>query len=145
FWDVLCLDDRDLRGTPFCERRALLESLLQRAPPPVHLTPATTDRALAADWFQRFEGAGPDGGMAKPAAGAYEPNKRVMLKVKHERDCDCVVGGFRWHKSGEDRVGSLLLGLYDDAGALHHVGVVASFTDRVRRELVAELEPLRRD
>ncbi|MGZ3427870.1 MAG: ATP-dependent DNA ligase [Polyangia bacterium] len=145
FWDVLCVDDRDLRATPFRERRALLESLLAHAQPPLHLTPATTDRDTAADWFRRFEGAGLDGVMAKPLSGAYEPNKRVMLKVKHERDCDCVVAGFRWHKGGEDRVGSLLLGLYDDAGALHHVGVAASFTDQVRRELVDTLAPYRRD
>jgi ATP-dependent DNA ligase len=145
FWDVLCVGDRDLRATPFSERRALVESLLAKAEPPVHLTPATTDRATASDWFRRFEGAGLDGVMAKPIAGAYEPGKRVMLKVKHERECDCVVGGFRWHKSGEDKVGSLLLGLYDDAGELHHVGVVASFTDKVRRELVNELAPYRQD
>jgi ATP-dependent DNA ligase len=143
FFDVLCEEDRDLRHTPFVERRALLESLLARARPPVHLTPATTDRATAADWFQRFEGAGLDGVMAKSLAGLYEPGKRTMLKVKHERECDCVVGGFRWHKGGEDRVGSLLLGLYDDDGALQHVGVVASFTDRVRRELVETLAPYR--
>jgi len=145
FWDVLCVDDRDLRGTPFIDRRTLLESLLARAQPPVHLTPATTDRATAGDWFRRFEGAGLDGVMAKPLSGTYEPDKRVMLKVKHERDCDCVVGGFRWHKRGEDRVGSLLLGLYDAAGTLHHVGVVASFTDRTRRELVEQLAPYRKD
>jgi ATP-dependent DNA ligase len=145
FWDVVCVDDRDLRATPFRDRRALVESLLARAEPPVHLTPATRDRATATDWFRRFEGAGLDGVMAKPLSGAYEPNKRVMLKVKHERDCDCVVGGFRWHKGGEDRVGSLLLGLYDDAGVLHHVGVAASFTDPVRRELVQTLAPYRRD
>jgi ATP-dependent DNA ligase len=145
FWDVLCLDDRELRATPFSERRALVESLLARAAPPVHLSPATTDRAVAADWFRRFEGAGLDGVMAKPLAGAYEPGKRVMLKVKHERECDCVVAGFRWHKGGQERVGSLLLGLYDDAGTLHHVGVVASFTDAVRRALVDTLAPLRKD
>src|SRR5262249_39980099 len=113
--------------------------------PPIHLTPATTDRATAADWFARFEGAGLDGVMAKPLTGTYQSNKRVMLKVKHERECDCVVGGFRWHKRGEDRVGSLLLGLYDDEGALQHVGVVASFTDATRRELVRLLAPVRED
>jgi ATP-dependent DNA ligase len=113
---------------------------------PLHLTPATTDLAVAADWFRRFEGAGLDGVMAKPAAGSYEPNKRVMLKVKHERDCDCVVAGFRWHKKGDrDSVGSLLLGLYDDGGNLHHVGVCASFSDVRRRELVDFLTPYRRD
>ncbi|MCU1278594.1 MAG: ATP-dependent ligase [bacterium] len=144
-WDALCVDDRDVRALPFSERRALLESLLAHVEPPVHLTPATTDRATATDWFRRFEGAGLDGVMAKPLAGAYEPGKRVMLKVKHDRDCDCVVAGFRWHKSGQDRVGSLLLGLYDDGGELHHVGVAASFTDQVRRELVETLAPYRRD
>ena len=143
FWDVLCLDDRDLRPAPFSERRALVEKILAKAKSPIHLTPATTDRARAADWFSRFEGAGLDGVMAKPLQGAYEPGKRVMLKVKHERECDCVVAGFRWHKSGGDKVGSLLLGLYDDAGVLHHVGVVASFSDRVRKELVAALAPYR--
>ncbi|HXU68655.1 MAG TPA: ATP-dependent DNA ligase [Polyangia bacterium] len=144
FWDILGLDDRDLRAAPFAERRALVGKLLAKTEAPVHLTPATTDRAVADDWFRRFEGAGLDGVMAKPLDGAYEPGKRVMLKVKHERDCDCVVAGFRWHKGGaEVRVGSLLLGLYDDDGALHHVGVVASFTDKVRRELVETLAPYR--
>ena len=104
----------------------------------------TSDLALANDWFRRFEGAGLDGVMAKPASGSYEPNNRVMLKVKHERECDCVVAGFRWHKNGENtRIGSLLLGLYDDAGKLHHVGVAASFTDKKRRELVELLAPYR--
>ena len=117
FWDLLCEGDRDLRGAPFRERRAELESLLARVAPPIHLTPATTDPTVAADWFTRFEGAGLDGVMAKPEAGAYEPNKRVMLKVKHERECDCVVAGFRWHKGGiGTAVGSLLLGLFDDRG-----------------------------
>jgi ATP-dependent DNA ligase len=145
FWDLLCVGDEDLRDQPLQQRRARLVSLLAGVRPPVHLTPATTDRDTAADWFRRFEGAGLDGVVAKRLSGVYEPNKRVMLKVKHERDCDCVVGGFRWHKSGADRVGSLLLGLYDDAGALHHVGVVASFTDRVRHELVETLAPYRTD
>jgi ATP-dependent DNA ligase len=143
FWDVLCVGDRDLRGTPFRERRSLLEQVLAQAKPPVHLTPATADRAVAEDWFLRFEGAGLDGVMAKPLGGPYEPNKRVMLKVKHERECDCVVGGFRWHKSGEAAVGSLLLGLFDDEGVLHHVGVSASFTDKKRHELTAFLAPYR--
>jgi ATP-dependent DNA ligase len=144
FFDLLCAGERDLRALPFRERRAALESLLSRAAPPLHLTPATEDRATAADWFSRFEGAGLDGVVAKPAAGSYEPNKRVMLKVKHERECDCVVAGFRWHKRGQgEAVGSLLLGLYDDAGALQHVGVAASFTDAKRRELVETLGPYR--
>jgi ATP-dependent DNA ligase len=146
FWDLLALGDRDLRATPFRERRAALEAALAHAKPPVHVTPATTDRALAADWFQRFEGAGLDGVMAKPDGGVYEPNKRVMIKVKHERDCDCVVAGFRWHKGGKGtHVGSLLLGLYDDDGDLQHVGVAASFTDAKRRELVERLAPYRAD
>ena len=143
FFDVLAIDDRDLRGVAFGERRAALVKLLARVAPPLHVTPATTDRAVAADWFSRFEGAGLDGVMAKPRDGVYEPGKRSMLKVKHERECDCVVGGFRWHKRGEDRVGSLLLGLYDDAGELHHVGVCASFTDAKRVELAALLAPYR--
>jgi ATP-dependent DNA ligase len=146
FFDLLCEGDRDLRGMPFQERRRELESLLASAVPPIHLTPATSDLSVAADWFSRFEGAGLDGVIAKPISGTYEPNKRVMLKVKHERDCDCVVAGFRWHKSGKGTaVGSLLLGLFDDTGALQHVGVCASFTDRVRRELVRYLAPYRRD
>jgi len=144
FWDLLCEGDRNLLATPFRERRAALEAALALATPPIHLTPATSDRGVAADWFRRFEGAGLDGVMAKPAAGAYEPNKRVMFKVKHERDCDCVVAGFRWHKGGEGTsVGSLLLGLFDGAGALHHVGVSASFTAAKRRELVGFLSPYR--
>ena len=99
--------------------------------PPIHLTPATSELSVAADWFRRFEGAGLDGVIAKPISGTYEPNKRVMLKVKHERDCDCVVAGFRWHKKGQGTaVGSLLLGLFDESGALQHVGVCASFTER---------------
>ncbi len=144
FFDALCEGERDLRERPFRERRAELETLLGRARPPLHLTPATEDRGTAADWFRRFEGAGLDGVMAKPVSGKYEPNKRVMLKVKHERECDCVVAGFRWHKRGQgESVGSLLLGLYDDAGTLQHVGVASSFSDAVRRELVATLEPWR--
>jgi ATP-dependent DNA ligase len=144
FFDLLCEGDRDLRGLPFGERRALLERLLGGARPPLHLTPATRDRDTAADWFRRFEGAGLDGVMAKPEAGTYEPDKRVMLKVKHERECDCVVAGFRWHKGNHGiAVGSLLLGLFDDTGQLHHVGVCASFTTVKRRELVSFLAPYR--
>jgi ATP-dependent DNA ligase len=146
FWDLLALGDRDLTGIPFRERRAALEAALAHAKPPIHVTPATTDRAMAADWFRRFEGAGLDGVMAKPDAGVYEPNKRVMIKVKHERECDCVVAGFRWHKGGKGTaVGSLLLGLYDDDGHLQHVGVSASFTEAKRRELVERLAPYRTD
>jgi ATP-dependent DNA ligase len=144
FFDLLCENDRDLRNTPFGERRARLESLLSGALPPLHLTPATRDRDTAADWFRRFEGAGLDGVVAKLEDGIYEPNKRVMLKVKHERDCDCVVAGFRWHKRGDrTAIGSLLLGLYDGGGNLEHVGVCASFTDAKRRDLVKFLEPFR--
>jgi ATP-dependent DNA ligase len=146
FFDLLCEGDRSLCETPFGERRARLESLLKKAKPPLHLTPATRDRKLAADWFRRFEGAGLDGVIAKPENGTYQPNKRVMFKVKHERDCDCVVAGFRWHKRGEKTaVGSLLLGLYDDSGNLEHVGVCASFTNVKRRELVEFLEPYRKN
>jgi ATP-dependent DNA ligase len=144
FWDLLAEGDDDLRAEPFHVRRARLESVLRGVAPPVHLTPATTDRARAEDWFRRFEGAGLDGVMAKLKNGTYEPNKRVMVKVKHERTCECVVGGFRWHKDAKGTaVGSLLLGLYDDAGKLHHVGVSASFTADKRRELVTLLEPYR--
>jgi ATP-dependent DNA ligase len=146
FFDLLCLGDGDLRADPFQTRRHKLESLLSSAPPPIHLTPATSDRSVAADWFRRFEGAGLDGVIAKSISGTYESNKRVMLKVKHERDCDCVVAGFRWHKKGDrDLVGSLLLGLFDDAGALQHVGVCASFSTAKRSELVEFLKPYRED
>jgi ATP-dependent DNA ligase len=145
FFDLLCAGDQDLRGEPFEKRRREMESLLASAVPPVHVTPATFETSIASDWFRRFEGAGLDGVIAKAKDGVYEPDKRVMLKVKHERDCDCVVAGFRWHKTGEGIVGSLLLGLFDDAGALQHVGVCASFTQQKRRELTAFLEPYRRD
>ena len=146
FFDLLCRDDRDLQGEPFEIRRRELESVIASAPPPIHLTPATTDRSVASDWFRRFEGAGLDGVMAKPVAGTYEPNKRVMLKVKHERDCDCVVAGFRWYKKGDRTlIGSLLLGLFDDSGALQHVGVCASFSAAKRKELAEFLEPYRKD
>src|SRR6202521_3989441 len=146
FFDLLCEGDRDLRTEPFQSRRQKLESLLSSASPPIHLTPATYEASVASDWFRRFEGAGLDGVMAKPIAGAYEPDKRVMLKVKHERDCDCVVAGFRWHKQGERTlVGSLLLGLFDDSGALQHVGVCASFTQEKRRQLVKYLAAYRQD
>jgi ATP-dependent DNA ligase len=144
FFDLLCESDRDLRKVPFQKRRAELESLLQSAASPIHLTPATSDFSIAADWFRRFEGAGLDGVVAKPVSGIYEPNKRAMLKVKHERDCDCVVAGFRWYRSGDGQsVGSLLLGLFDDSGALQHVGVCSSFSDSKRRELVEFLAPYR--
>jgi ATP-dependent DNA ligase len=143
FFDLLSDGDRDLRATPFHERRAMLETLLRGAAPPLHVTPATRDIDIAADWFRRFEGAGLDGVMAKTPAGTYEPNKRVMLKIKHERECDCVVAGFRWHKSVRTSIGSLLLGLYDESGNLEHVGVCASFTNAKRVELVEYLAPYR--
>jgi ATP-dependent DNA ligase len=143
FFDLLCLGDRDLCGEPFQNRRQELEALLANAAPPIHLTPSTTQSEIASDWFQRFEGAGLDGVMAKSASGIYEPDKRVMLKVKHERDCDCVVAGFRWHKKNDGSIGSLLLGLYDNSGALQHVGVCASFTDAKRKELAEFLAPYR--
>jgi ATP-dependent DNA ligase len=144
FFDLLSEGDENLMATPFRERRRRLEAMLAQTKAPIHLTPATTDRATAGDWFRRFEGAGLDGVMAKPEDGTYEPNKRVMFKVKHERECDCVVAGFRWHKNGEgEAIGSLLLGLYDDAQTLHHVGVCASFTAAKRRELKDFLAPYR--
>jgi ATP-dependent DNA ligase len=146
FFDILGEGERDLRGTAFKSRRVILESLLSSAAAPIHLTPATAELSVAADWFRRFEGAGLDGVIAKPALGIYEANKRVMLKVKHERECDCVVAGFRWHKKGaRTSVGSLLLGLFDDSGALQHVGVCASFTDEKRREMVDFLTPYRKN
>jgi ATP-dependent DNA ligase len=143
-WDLLALGDEDLRDVPQGERRARLEVVLAGAVPPLHLTPATLDRSLAADWFDRFEGAGLDGVVAKRLDGTYQPGKRAMLKIKHERTADCVVAGFRWHKNGPGtHIGSLLLGLFDDAGKLHHVGITASFTWERREALVAELAPLR--
>jgi ATP-dependent DNA ligase len=144
FFDLLCLGDQDLRGEPFARRRAELEKTLAQAKPPIHITPATHDRAIALDWFNRFEGAGLDGVIAKPADGSYQPDKRVMLKIKHERDCDCVVAGFRWYKEAEGKeIGSLLLGLYNEARALQHVGVCSSFTKDKRRELLEFLAPYR--
>jgi ATP-dependent DNA ligase len=145
-WDLLALGDEDLRSVPQGERRARLEKALAGAEPPIHLTPATIDRALAVDWFSRFEGAGLDGVIAKRLDGTYQPGKRAMIKVKHQRTADCVVAGFRWHKNGPGtHVGSLLLGLFDDDGKLHHVGVTSSFSWDRREALVKELEPLRTD
>jgi ATP-dependent DNA ligase len=144
FFDLLSVGDQDLRNEPFELRRTMLEDMLRNAAPPVYITPATEDRAIALDWFRRFEGAGLDGVMAKGASGNYQPDKRVMLKVKHERECDCVVAGFRWYKGAENQaVGSLLLGLYDQAGILQHVGVCASFTAERRIELLHLLAPYR--
>lgn len=143
-FDLLAIDDRSLLDEPLRVRRDELEGALGKARPPVHLTPMTTDREIARDWFVRFEGAGLDGVIAKDPKGVYQPDKRVQLKVKHKRTADCVVGGFRMHKSG-DGVGSMLLGLYDDEGELHHVGVASSFTAVRRKELLATLEPLQAD
>ena len=144
-FDVLAVDGRDIRGLPQRERRERLEHLLKGVKRPIHLTPMTRDHAVAVEWLDRFEGAGLDGVIAKPAAGAYQPGKRAMIKIKHARTADCVVAGFRWHKTGRDTVGSLLLGLYDDKGTLHHVGVTSSFTMAARRELATTLEPLRKN
>jgi ATP-dependent DNA ligase len=144
-FDLLAVDGRDIMAAPQVERRAELEALLGKARPPIYLTPMTRDRDRALEWLERFEGAGLDGVIAKLAGVGYEPGKRAMLKVKHARSADCVVAGFRWHKEGEGIVGSLLLGLYDDRGVLHHVGVTSSFTMDTRRKLAAELEPLRKN
>jgi ATP-dependent DNA ligase len=143
-WDLLALGDEDLRAAPLAVRRERLEQALAGTAQAVYLSPATRDRALAEDWFRRFEGAGLDGVMAKRLDAPYRPGERTMIKVKHTRTADCVVGGFRWHKNGPGTmVGSLLLGLYDDEGTLHHVGVTAAFTTQMRKGLVADLSPLR--
>jgi ATP-dependent DNA ligase len=141
-FDILALDDTSLMDATYAMRRATLERALADADPPVHLTPVTEDADVAADWFARFEGAGLDGVVAKPADLAYLPDKRAMLKVKHQRTADCVVAGFRTHKDGAG-VGSLLLGLHDAAGTLHHVGVASGFSVARRRDFVDELEPYR--
>jgi len=141
-FDLLAIGDRSLLDVPQSERRGELESALAGVRPPVHLTPVTTDRATAADWFGRFEGAGLDGVVAKDPTLPYRPDQRVLWKVKHHRSADCAVAGFRWHKDGNG-VGSLLLGLHDGEGGLHHVGVCSSFNARFRAELAEELEPLR--
>jgi ATP-dependent DNA ligase len=143
-WDLIALGDEDLRDMPQVERRERLEAAFAAVQPPIHLTPATRDRALAADWFDRFEGAGLDGVIAKRLDGVYQPGKRAMFKIKHQRTADCVVAGFRWHKNGPGtHVGSLLLGLFDEAGTLHHVGVTSSFTWDKREALTGLLAPLR--
>jgi ATP-dependent DNA ligase len=141
-FDLLAEGDEDLRPLPQVERRQRLKAVMRNARPPLHITPCTTDRELAAEWFDAFEGAGLDGVVAKPDHLPYRENERVMLKVKHERTADCVVAGFRWHKSG-GVIGSMLLGLYDDKGTLHHVGVTASFAMAKRKELVDTLAPYR--
>ena len=145
-FDVLAAGGKDLREVAQSERRQRLEQLLADAQRPIHLTPMTRDRSIASEWLSRFEGAGLDGVVAKPATGTYEPGKRAMIKVKHARTADCVVAGFRWHKAGKgELIGSLLLGLYDARGRLHHVGVTSSFTMARRRELAGELAPLRKN
>ena len=144
-FDLLAVGGKNLMDAPQQERRKQLEKLFAHARRPLHLTPMTRDRELAVDWLQRFEGAGLDGVVAKPATGAYQPGKRAMFKIKHARTADCVVAGFRWHKSGKNAVGSLLLGLHDDEGTLQHVGVTSSFTMAMRKQLVKELAPLRKN
>jgi ATP-dependent DNA ligase len=144
-FDALAADGKALLDRTQADRRRALERLLAKVKPPVYLTPMTRDRARAAEWLDRFEGAGLDGVIAKPEQQPYVPGRRAMFKIKHARTADCVVAGFRWHKSGPDAVGSLLLGLYDGAGRLHHVGVTSSFTMAARKALVQELEPLRKN
>jgi ATP-dependent DNA ligase len=143
-WDLLAFGDEDLRARPQGERRERLELALAAVKPPIHVTPATRDKQVAADWFQRFEGAGLDGVIAKAETLAYTPGKRAMLKIKHARTADCAVAGFRWYKGGKDKlVGSLLLGLYDGEGVLHHVGITSAFKQEVRAQLAEMLKPMR--
>ncbi len=141
-FDLLALGEQDCTALPFERRRAMLEDAMAKVVPPVYLTPATRDRDTAVSWFSQFEGAGLDGIVAKPLDGGYQPDKRVMFKIKHERTADCVVAGYRLHKSGPDAIGSLLLGLYDDAGNLASVGVVGAFPMAMRRQLFTEVQPL---
>ncbi|MGH2826509.1 MAG: ATP-dependent DNA ligase, partial [Actinomycetota bacterium] len=141
-FDLLALGETDYTARPFAERRAALVDALHSAAPPIHITAATTDRKVAERWFHQFEGAGLDGIIAKPLDGVYEPDKRTMFKVKHERTADCVVAGYRLHKSGPDRIGSLLLGLYNDDGTLASVGVIGAFPMERRKELLLEMQPL---
>ncbi len=141
-FDLLALGEDDLTGEPFERRRELLVEALAGVRAPVHLTPATRDPALARQWFSQFEGAGLDGVVAKPLSGTYQPDKRTMFKVKHQRTADCVVAGYRTHKSGDDAVGSLLLGLYDEDGGLANVGVIGAFPMARRKEIFRELQPL---
>ncbi len=143
-FDLLALGEEDLRDTPFVQRREMLEQILDGVTPPIHLTPATTDRDIAEDWFERFEGAGLDGVIAKGMADAYQPGKRKMVKIKHERTVDCVVAGFRWHKHGPgELVGSLILALFQDDGRMQQIGVAASFSKAKRVELLGLLQPWR--
>ena len=141
-FDLLAVGDDDYMERPFSERRAALEKALSSADAPIHITPATTDRDLAGRWFHEFEGAGLDGLIAKPLDVTYQPDKRVMFKIKHERTADCVVAGYRVHKSGGNKIGSLLLGLYNENGDLASVGVIGAFPDKRRLELFEELQPL---
>ncbi len=144
-FDLLALGDEDYTGRPFAERRAALQGALADAKAPIHLTPTTTDLDVANRWFVELEGAHLDGVIAKPLNGTYQPDKRVMFKIKHVRTADCVLAGFRWHKTSTEAqplVGSLLLGLYNNENKLQHVGVVGAFTAKRRAELVDELEPL---
>ena len=141
-FDLLASGEEDYSTRPFAQRRALLEQALVKARPPVYLTPATTDHRLAEQWFEQFEGAGLDGVVAKPLEGTYEPDKRVMFKIKHERTADCVVAGYRVHVTDAESIGSLLLGLYTDAGELMSVGVIGAFPAARRRELFVELQAL---
>jgi ATP-dependent DNA ligase len=144
-FDLIAAGGKSTMQLPQSERRTRLESLLKSVRPPIHLTPVTRDRAVAQDWLERFEGAGLDGVMAKPESAPYQPGKRAMLKIKHSRTADCVVAGFRWYRDTKDLVGSLLLGLYNEAGILQHVGVTSAFTMAMRKQLAEELEPLRQD
>jgi ATP-dependent DNA ligase len=144
-FDLLAVAGKSVMEAPQKERRAKLETLLAGVKRPIHLTPMTRDRSVAAGWLKEFEGAGLDGVIAKPQDATYQPGKRAMIKVKHARTADCVVAGFRWHKTGEGIIGSLLLGLYDDKGTLHHVGVTSAFSLSVRKHLARELEPLRKN
>ena len=142
-WDLLAFGDEDLRGTPQLQRCERLREALKDTKPPVHVSPMTRDRAVATDWFNRFEGAGLDGVMAKLDTGIYQPGKRAMLKIKHARTADCVVAGFRWYKGGKDKLlGSMLLGLYDAEGQLHHVGVCSGFKNAEREAMADLLRPL---
>ena len=144
-FDLLAIGRKSLLDAPQLERRLQLEKLFKKIRRPLHLTPMTRDPKLAVDWLQRFEGAGLDGVIAKPAGASYEPGKRAMFKIKHVRSADCVVAGFRWHKSGKGTLGSLLLGLYDDEDTLQHVGVTSAFTMAMRKQLVKEFAPLRKN
>jgi ATP-dependent DNA ligase len=141
-FDLLALEDRNLMKEPFAERRRLLEGALAKAKSPIHVTPATTDRGVAVEWFDEFEGAGLDGVIAKPLDVTYQPDKRVMFKIKHERTADCVVAGYRVHKTDDQAIGSLLLGLYDEGGDLANIGVIGAFPMAKRRKLFEELQPL---